>query len=394
MRILGWGQRALWILGGAVLAVPVLLWAVSSSDKQENTREQKEEPKAPQGPEPSCAKAPEPCSGAERESAPDAAETPADEAPHSASDKDPEPEPSPAEMPAGQAPPAQDDDPEPEPSPAERPAGQAPPAQDGDPEPEPSPAEMPAASPMVGEPDSPPPPAPSYPASIWQEAAPLIEDPSGDRRRWVRAQTSFTANVSTARGDMQVDVLNVSPTGVLIRARGSYAESPFMALEEVHIALPDAAEPVPADVLWCRQNSQGYEEAGLQFAGRGSAHYRILVTPILERGGWGPEHYWQRRRHRRLAQEITVEVIDSKQKRWEGQLANIGLGGAAIAFLPIHAVGEQLGLILTTGKRTGKLHIPVVVAAVRGELHHVKHLPMKAGLRKRLEAYLKIQENA
>ena len=71
---------------------------------------------------------------------------------------------------------------------------------------------------------------------------------------------------------------------------------------------------------------------------------------------------------------------------------NIGLGGAAATVAPSHIVGEQLGLVIATGKKGSTLHLPGVVLSVRDDVHHVKFLPMKSGLRKRLEAYLKSQE--
>jgi hypothetical protein len=163
----------------------------------------------------------------------------------------------------------------------------------------------------------------------------------------------------------------------------------LVALQDVTLKLPGSADSLSAVVQWSQAGA-----AGLLFSGTGAHNFRALVTPLLRSGGWGPEHFSQRREYRRLSQDLSVDVQDTKEKRWQGKLLNIGLGGAALSFKPARKLGEQLGVLVPTGKKSGVLHLPAVVVAIRDDIHHLKFLPMKATFRKRLETYLKSQEKS
>lgn len=232
----------------------------------------------------------------------------------------------------------------------------------------------------------------AYPEDIWAGTDRPSEENNVDRRRWVRPLALQPARIKTAREELRVDMIDISPAGARARAQGGHAASPFVVLEEVQVLFPEAPESVPAVIIWSFQNSDGYEEVGLRFEGAGSLAYRERITPLLRKAGWNDTHFKQRRHSRRLAQGIQIQVQDSKEKTWQGILVNIGLGGAAATVTPPHKVGAQLGLVIPAGKKGSTLHLPGVVLSVRDDVHHVKFLNMKAGLRKRLEAYLKSQE--
>ena len=353
--ILGWGSRSLWLLGVAV-AVPVILWALSGHKdekprSEERPKPDKEEEKPAEAPE-----AEKPSAAAKPASAPAA-----------------EP------APAAAAPPA--------------PAAVEPDAVAADPAP-------PAPKPAAAEPTPPAPateqapPAATFPDEIWAGSAPEGEYYSRDRRLWVRSACFLAAKLSSARVEARVEVLDISPHGARVRAQGGHAVPPFETKEEVKLSLSSEggsdSTPVNARVEWFAQDAKGVEEAGISFPD--SAAGREAITALLHKGGWSTPHFKQRRATRRFAQDLSAQIEDDKGQRWDAHLHSISQAGAGVRLATPQTTGDQVGLLISTGKKKGDLKVPCVVVDVRGEFHHLKFLPMPQGLLKRFDAYLKSQE--
>ena len=405
--ILGWGKRTFWVLGGLAVAVPVILWAMSSGHKQDPApKSERPQPEKEKTPPP---KEEESVTPAESESTAPApvADVPAETPVEAPTSESPAPEPevaeapvetavaeitavvepevtaAPIETPVAETPVAV----EPEASSAEPPTSETPVVVE--PEVAAAPVETPVAeTPAVVESEA----AIEYPEDIWEGVAQAGQYYSRDRRKWVRGNCLLPASILSSRGEARGDILNVCPNGLRVRAHGGHAESPFVSGEEVKITLIDPALTVTAKVEWSAQDAKFIEEAGLTFVE--PSVNRHIISEILQRGGWNSSHYRQRRQSRlRFAQDCPASLSDSQGNTFDVHLFSIGEGGAGVRLAESLKVGEQVGLSISTGKKKGDFKLPAVIVDVRGESHHLKFLPMPQGLRKRFDPFLKSLEN-
>ncbi|MBT9587248.1 PilZ domain-containing protein [bacterium] len=166
-----------------------------------------------------------------------------------------------------------------------------------------------------------------------------------ERRRAVRVPCRFKASVEGI--DAPVNVVNLSGLGMRIEGGGRLRKNVVVTVQ----GREHAGKSLFARVIWCHSRGNLWL-AGLMFMGNEGEKNASWIRSALDKLGAGQNRVKERRTHVRVtAQGISYLVNLSGNRLCEGQLRNIGLGGA----LFLSEVGVQAGtsvrLQLNTGGR-------------------------------------------
>ena len=154
-----------------------------------------------------------------------------------------------------------------------------------------------------------------------------------ERRRAVRIPCRIRAGVEGL--GTPATVVNISVLGLRVETGGRLRKNTVLSIEGREYQ----GQPLSARVVWC-QNREGQWLAGLMFVGTNEEKNVSWVKTALDKLGANQNRVKERRAHIRVpAEGIAYLANRSGDRLCEGQLRNLGLGGA----LFLSEVGIQAG---------------------------------------------------
>ncbi|MBT9588387.1 PilZ domain-containing protein [bacterium] len=188
-----------------------------------------------------------------------------------------------------------------------------------------------------------------------------------ERRRAVRIPCRLKAAVEGLGAP--VNVVNLSVLGMRVEATGRLRKNIVVVVEGREYP----GKPLSARVIWCQTRGSQYL-AGLMFVGSNEEKNTSWVKGALDKLGASQNRVKERRAHIRVPTEGIAYLSNrSGDRLCEGQLRNVGLGGA----LFLSEIGVQAGttvrLQLDTMGRP-KLDEPATVRSCRKDVRSQQFL--------------------